>query len=190
MIIGDDFIGIFHNVLTVEECQKYIEYFEVAKDLNMTWNRQANAHIKSDEALLLEENITIPGTAILVSDYNKKFWDCYEEYVTKYSVLRDIPLHGILHLKMQKTNPGEAYHVWHFESDAYRHCSRILVYMIYLNDVEEGGETEFLYLKKRIKPESGKVLIWPAGYTHTHRGNPPLSSTKYIITGWVEYLLS
>jgi hypothetical protein len=58
--------------------------------------------------------------------------------------------------------------------------------MLYLNDVEEGGETEFLYLKKRIKPQQNRLLIWPAGFTHTHRGNPPLSNNKYIITGWVE----
>ena len=57
--------------------------------------------------------------------------------------------------------------------------------MIYLNDVEEGGETEFLYQKIRIKPKSNMGLIWPGGFTHTHRGNPPLSGTKYILTGWI-----
>jgi hypothetical protein len=59
--------------------------------------------------------------------------------------------------------------------------------MVYLNDIEDGGETEFLYLSKRVKPVTGRVLLWPAGYTHTHRGNPPLKDTKYIITGWVEF---
>jgi len=59
--------------------------------------------------------------------------------------------------------------------------------MIYLNDVEEGGETEFLYYARRIKPTQGTLLIWPAYFTHAHRGNPPLSNTKYIITGWIEF---
>jgi len=59
--------------------------------------------------------------------------------------------------------------------------------MLYLNNIEQGGETEFLYQIKRIKPEADKLLIWPAGYTHVHRGNPPLSNDKYILTGWIEY---
>ena len=64
---------------------------------------------------------------------------------------------------------------------------RILNFLCYLNTVDEGGETELLYYPKRIKAEAGKLLLMPAGYTHTHRGNPPLSNDKYILTGWVEY---
>ena len=59
--------------------------------------------------------------------------------------------------------------------------------MVYLNDIEDGGETEFLYQSRRIKPVTGRAVLWPAGYTHTHRGNPPLKDAKYIITGWVEF---
>ena len=58
--------------------------------------------------------------------------------------------------------------------------------MLYLNSVTEGGETEFLYQKRRIKPQQGRLVIFPAGFTHTHRGNPPLSGDKYILTSWVE----
>ena len=55
--------------------------------------------------------------------------------------------------------------------------------MIYLNDIEEGGETEFLYQQKKIKPRRGMGAIWPGSFTHLHRGNPPMS-TKYTLTGW------
>jgi len=58
--------------------------------------------------------------------------------------------------------------------------------MLYLNTVSEGGETEFLYLHRRIKPLQGRLLIFPASFTHTHRGNPPLSGDKYILTSWLE----
>ena len=58
--------------------------------------------------------------------------------------------------------------------------------MMYLNDDFEGGETEFLYQNKRIVPKRGQFLIWPATYTHAHRGNPPLSGKKYITTSWIE----
>jgi hypothetical protein len=56
-----------------------------------------------------------------------------------------------------------------------------------LNDNFEAGETEFLYQQYRYKPKMGDVIIFPAAFTHTHRGNPPIGGTKYIITGWLEY---
>ena len=53
-----------------------------------------------------------------------------------------------------------------------------------INDVEEGGETEFLHQHVRFTPKRGTVVFWPAAFTHQHRGNPPLKGTKYILTGW------
>ena len=82
------------------------------------------------------------------------------------------------------TPAGGGYHVWHDENSGLQHSNRCLVWMIYLNDDFGGGETEFLYYKKRIKAEKGKLLIWPAGMTHAHRGGLVLEKTKYIITGW------
>ena len=58
-------------------------------------------------------------------------------------------------------------------------------YTIYLNDVEEGGETEFLHQSVRVKPKTGRIVFWPAGYPFVHRGNPPLKGEKYIMTGWL-----
>jgi hypothetical protein len=59
--------------------------------------------------------------------------------------------------------------------------------MVYLNDVQNGGETEFLYQSLRIKPTKGTAIVWPSEFTHTHRGNPPLSNNKFIITSWFEF---
>jgi hypothetical protein len=89
-------------------------------------------------------------------------------------------------MKIQKTKPGQGYHVWHTEATTRENCNRLFAFMLYLNDVDEGGETEFLYLKKRFTPQKNRLLIWPAGFTHTHRGNQPLSGEKYVITGWIE----
>jgi hypothetical protein len=89
--------------------------------------------------------------------------------------------------KVQKSVVGQGYHVWHYEGDTRITCNRLLAWILYLNDVEEGGETEFLYHPKRIKPKAGTLILWPSAFTHTHRGNPPISNTKYIVNGWVEY---
>tara|TARA_B100000131_G_C17839337_1_gene501079 strand:+ start:39 stop:656 length:618 start_codon:yes stop_codon:yes gene_type:complete len=85
---------------------------------------------------------------------------------------------------VQKTKPSQGFHSWHGESSAWPNMERLLAWMIYLNDVEEGGETEFLYQQKRFTPKTNTALIWPGSWTHSHRGNPPISGNKYILTGW------
>lgn len=64
---------------------------------------------------------------------------------------------------------------------------RVVLYMFYLNDVEEGGETEFFYQERKLKPKKGTMVIAPAGFTHSHRGNMPISGDKYIATSWVMF---
>jgi len=88
--------------------------------------------------------------------------------------------------KLHKVKKGQGYHVWHHESDAPHLLHRVLAWMTYLKVPEEGGETEFLHQSKRIEPIVGRTLIWPAYFTHLHRGNPPLKGEKYYITGWFE----
>ena len=56
-----------------------------------------------------------------------------------------------------------------------------------MNDIDEAGETEFLYQNKRLVPKKNRLLIWPADWTHTHRGNPPIGQKdKYILTTWIQ----
>lgn len=93
-------------------------------------------------------------------------------------------------LKLQKYSaPGDGYFTWHFERDGnIESVTRLLVFMTYLNTVKKDGHTEFLYQKKKIKPEKGLTLIWPADWTYTHRGNTVKKEDKYIITGWYNFL--
>ena len=85
---------------------------------------------------------------------------------------------------IQRTDKGEFFH-WHVDTGSHQMSDRQLVAIWYLNDVEgPGGETEFLYQKRRIDPTIGTVVVWPAGFTHTHKGNLVLSGTKYVVTGW------
>lgn len=62
---------------------------------------------------------------------------------------------------------------------------RVLLFMFYLNDVEHGGETEFYYQQRKISPKAGTMVIAPAYFTHTHRGNIPISHDKFIVTSWI-----
>jgi hypothetical protein len=88
---------------------------------------------------------------------------------------------------IQRTDPGEYYH-WHIDGGSHDFASRQLVAIWYLNDVDgAGGETEFHHQDVRIKPQAGKLLLFPPFWTHLHRGNTLLSGRKYIATTWVVF---
>ena len=87
--------------------------------------------------------------------------------------------------QIQKYKKGEGKYVYHEDSsiDWERQRYRVITFLWYLNDIEEGGETEILG-DILVKPERGKLLLFPACWTFPHRGKMPISSDKYIITGW------
>ena len=88
---------------------------------------------------------------------------------------------------LQRTNPGEFYH-WHIDGGSHDFSYRQLVAIWYLNDVKgPGGETEFLYQSVKIKPEQGKLLLFPPFWTHEHRGVQLQSGVKYIATTWIVF---
>ena len=91
--------------------------------------------------------------------------------------------------KIHKYEPGEGYYIWHFENNgSVGSITRHLVFSTYLNDVKDKGETEFYYQKIKIKAKKGKTIIFPAAWTHTHRGIASTKNIKYIVTGWYNYI--
>lgn len=201
--IDDNFIGVFDNYIPEEHVDAWIAQYRTVEEMGFAYNRQDimgfDKHFIDDNSVDLSEvkfysnqypetkSFNLQGTGRYFNDI---FWNkIYPLYVKRYTVLKTLGRHaGVFSLKIQKTEPGEGYHTWHSEIVNKDTKERVLAVMAYLNDVEEGGETEFLYQKKRIKPVRNRVVVWPAGFTHTHRGNPPLSNAKYIITGWVEWI--
>jgi hypothetical protein len=189
-----DFIGIFDNVFTKEECDNLINYYETLDSLNYTVNHKAysrgNTSFRKDETVFMCEprEIQLPSTQTQLTLFKQKFFPCYENYTDEFGQLLSHGKHGIISIRLQKTPPGGGFHDWHCENSNFQNCQRVVVFMLYLNDITEGGETEFLYYRKRVQPVTGRLLIWPSGYTHTHRGNPPLNETKYILTGWLELM--
>jgi hypothetical protein len=191
-----DFIGIFHDVATKEECNKIIEHFNNVDDLNLTVSRKEFEKINSifkDNKIyyMVNENdslLTCVNQNILKGFINN-LSKVYEIYKKKYDVMNNLGMHKLnSDVKIQKTIPGEGYHVWHCENATVDSSRKVLLCMMYLNDIKEGGETEFLYQSLRIPPKAGTIVICPAYFTHTHRGNPPLKGIKYMINGWIEFI--
>jgi predicted 2-oxoglutarate/Fe(II)-dependent dioxygenase YbiX len=88
---------------------------------------------------------------------------------------------------IQRYNPGEYYH-WHIDGGSHDFSQRQLVAIWYLNDVPgPGGETEFLFQNVKIKPEKGKLVLFPPFWTHEHRAVTLNEGVKYIATTWIVF---
>tara|TARA_E500000318_G_scaffold80295_1_gene75467 strand:- start:835 stop:1431 length:597 start_codon:yes stop_codon:yes gene_type:complete len=186
----DKFIGVYDNYITKEECNRAIKLYENQDKFNRTINRigfeKASVLQKQDQqAFLNGENIDVWWEDLKSMMLN--FDIAWNHYLKNTGA--DTAYKGPFHfttLKIQKTLPTEGYHVWHIEhGEGFNNEPRAFVFSIYLNDVEEGGETEFLHFSKRVKSKTGRIVIWPAGFPYVHRGNPPLSGEKYILTSWM-----
>jgi hypothetical protein len=190
-------IALFKNVYPEGYCQHLISEFERLESGGVGSNRQVSEnavrHAKDDYQIFIElKNHTL--APFKTNNSCDMFFDglqnCYSEYVDKYSILKNGGNIRGTAMKMQRTSPGGGYHIWHAEQGPGPQANRVLAYMLYLNSMapEEGAETEFLYQKKRFSPIENTMVLWPAAYTHAHRGNPVLSETcKYIVTGWFYY---
>lgn len=193
-MIIQDFIMEYDNAFPKDFCEEAIKYYQSMKDSGFVENRvqiqNMKRHIMDDDNTGLDafRTVEFPQSRGLSGFFLDKFWkEIYPAYVEKYSIIQDSETHTVRGLKLQRTQVGQGYHSWHYETCSRGSTNRILAFILYLNDVEEGGETEFLYYPKRIKPEAGKLIMFPSAFTHTHRGNQPLSGDKYILTNWVEY---
>lgn len=101
-------------------------------------------------------------------------------------LLRAVFRPGPVNLQRYEADEG-GYPYWHSEHYPRDEDSlhRVLLWTVYLNDGFGDGETEFVYQNRKITPQAGSMLIAPAGFTHTHRGNRPTGGAKYIGTSWI-----
>lgn len=188
----NNFIGVFKNAFSPQFCARAIEVFQNAEGKGLTQRRNMHekarlSHKDTTSAWILADSFDAMHTG-LAKEFTTAFWaDVMQAYADAYDNLREIQNAGVYELKIQRVRKSEGYHVWHSESTCRYSACRFLAFILYLNDVEDGGETEFLYQSMRVKPETGTLLVFPTMFTHTHRGNPPLAGDKYILNGWVEF---
>jgi len=88
---------------------------------------------------------------------------------------------------IQHYPPGGGFFEEHYENAGPVVAKRVLTFQSFLNDIEEGGGTRFVYQDYVAGPSKGKTVLWPAGYTHVHCGVVAPREDKYIITGWWSY---
>ena len=191
----ENFIRTYDDVISGQGCDHLIETLEKQTVYSHEeWDNEDKEHKALARVRGLDINDTQmtldPYYPTLAKEINEDIINnAFKYYCTDFPYLAERGDWFSGACLVQKTIPTEGFHTWHCENSGWSDASRWVAWMVYLNDVEEGGETEFLYQSLRIKPKRGMGVIWPGGYTHLHRGNPPLKGVKYILTGWYSLTL-
>tara|TARA_B000000609_G_C24069805_1_gene291364 strand:- start:10 stop:738 length:729 start_codon:yes stop_codon:yes gene_type:complete len=192
--VTDPYIYVDTDALSKSICDEIIQKFEAepynqyngitggglnlktkkTKEINVT---RCKGWKKYDE--ILHKNLSLALTNYSINCIKK----CLNREI--YHLMQSNGKFNDTGYQIQKYLKNDGHYVWHQDSsiDYKNKKSRVVTYLWYLNDVDEGGETFFYHCK--VKPEKGKLIIFPACWNYNHCGNTPTSNDKYIITGWV-----
>ena len=180
------FIFEFTNSISSANCKDIINRFESSE----------SDHYQGRVGQMFEENTDVKKSTDMVISGKDNWKDIDELLFTSLAKA----LSGVkkqfdfftgpfkdIGYAVQRTKPGEFFH-WHVDSGSHQFSDRQLVAIWYLNDVVgPGGETEFLNQDVKIKPEAGKLILFPPFWTHEHRGVTLQKGIKYIATTWVVF---
>tara|TARA_B100000674_G_scaffold17858_1_gene12722 strand:+ start:466 stop:1071 length:606 start_codon:yes stop_codon:yes gene_type:complete len=196
-----DTIGIFPNAFSEAECKSIIykleEGIKTGKAYEgMSGDGGVNVFKKSTDYNLLNEDDESLANLVM-----SRFNEYTDAYLNNYPHHNDYRHNMIVEdktyyplLQIQKYDKGSGhYNAWHVEKECVDTAIRQFVYILYLNNVEEGGETGFLFKEEgnddyfKVKPNTGKLIIHPASWPYVHKGYMPESDDKYILTTWLQY---
>lgn len=194
IIFHNDFIFERRNAVSKKYCNDLIEFYENTPERHIdgiVGNKEVDPNVKKSRDIAFDEFDSSDQRVRRVLDpIMKELEDCFLNfYVPRFQISFDALARFAVcpYFNLQKYEPQEGYYLWHSESSINNNQARKLVWMVYLNDVESGG-TEFLNQNLTTQAKAGTILIWPADWTHTHRGQRGALTCKYILTGWYTFL--
>ena len=177
-------IRIYDNAMSPEDCKKIIELFETSKDQIEIFNTGRKEYTEIDI-----DKFETPW-----SETKEKFISMMKTHMNKF--MKDVkiqiydfpPIIDMENIRIKKYLPNDK-DEFKIHVDVLRSLlsKRFLVYILYLNDVEEGGETHLPKLNIKVKPKEGRLLMYPPFWTHPHAGLKPIKGTKYIIMSYLHY---
>ena len=187
--LNPHFIGSW-NLEPFSICEDLINYFElnlVKQKKGITTGGVDTNQKDSIDITIKPKEIILPGNEAFKA-YFEKLFECYKNYIEEWPFLEDLAQKlEIGSFNLQRYKPGQHFKAIHTERISIDSSHRVFAFMTYLNDVEEGGSTYFSHYDLEIQPRKGLTLIWPAEWTHAHRGNILREGSKYIITGWINF---
>ena len=174
----------------VSVCDRLVDYFEshqgrhkkgaVGGGINPDFKKSTDISISPNE-------LDLPGNEVF-KDYFQSLFDCHRDYLAQWPFLAEIAENlEIGRFNLQRYQSGEHFQKLHTERFNLGTMHRVLAWMTYLNDVDDGGATCFRHYGIEVQPRKGLTLIWPAEWTHAHQGRVLNSGVKYIITGWLNF---
>lgn len=127
-----------------------------------------------------------------ICSYKKHLFAGVNDYKERYPALNNkLYFWGVVeHFNIQHYEPSEGFLSWHCERAEPQSNNRLLAFMTYLNDVSDGGQTEWEYLGLSVSPVKGLTVIWPVDWMYLHRGVTSQTQNKTIATGWFSFLPS
>lgn len=196
-----DYMGIFPNAASPQYCEDLIKWFEYHNINGSGGGKKTESRQEAEDGVgktmkdselywLGLDNTQAAREHPMLKEFNEIVWKAYAKFKGVYGTALDqMGLHKLsTAVKLQRYQPTQGYHVWHSDVGDQSTGGRILVCLLYLNTIEDGGETEFLYQKMRVPPVQGTLVMFPATWTHLHRGNPPLKGDKYVVNTWLEFV--
>ena len=190
-MFNPNFIEIYDNALSSYNCKEIIKWVEnqsLIRGLCLGPNGpRVDTKAKSDWEVHYSKTIFTNKTFVdlIIADVLVKYTPLYRE---SYPSINNIdPWSFYDDYNIQKYDPGDGYHSLHCENAGESTAQRVLAWMIYLNTVTDKGGTYFSAYNKTINAKEGRLVIWPAYFTHQHKGVVSKTQTKYIVTGWHSY---
>ena len=184
-----DFIGVYDNTISSKYCKKIIDFFEDNKDLQFRGRYVVegqtiiNTKVKDSKDITLSFDDGTIASTIISRILNAKTSIYIDTFRSTHIVDRFSVEMGY---NLQRYNPGQGYHLLHCENSD-KGSNRVLAWTLYLNTVTDGGGTYYPEYDKTIDAVEGRLCIFPAFWTHAHKGIVSNTETKYIATGWHIY---
>jgi hypothetical protein len=165
-------------------CDKLIDIFNKNKDRTVRGSVNKFGTVDTNFKDSTDLNINLDHFNDMY--YAQHLRNHIDAYLKRWDRARCNGMYPAEGFNIQHYSPGGGFKAWHSEKESadepqiYRH----LVFMTYLNTLEDGG-TEFLYQDVKIKAEKGLTVIWPAEWMFAHKGQISNTSEKWIATGWM-----
>ena len=189
--LAPTFIGSW-TISPLSICDELIAYFELNKNKQKIGVSGVGKNLdvkNSTDIRIAPKDMKLPGNEIF-EEYFHNLYSCYQDYSTEWPFLTTFAENlQISDFNLQRYQSGQHFQQLHTERSSLETLHRVFAWMTYLNDVDEedGGSTFFSHYDLAIQPRKGLTLIWPAEWTHAHKGNVLKADNKYVITGWMTF---